>query len=266
MPQPPQNLRSIEALLEIMRTLRDPQHGCPWDRAQTFETIAPYTIEEAYEIAEAIAHGDRAALKAELGDLLFQTVYHAQIASEEGAFSFDDVVEAIADKLVRRHPHVFADTRIETPQQQNEAWEAMKASERAASGQKSALDDVPLALPALMRAEKLQNRAARVGFEWPETKSVILKLREELEELAREVENGSSERAAKEFGDVLFVLVNLARRLRIDSETALRATNTKFERRFRHLEEQCRAAGRDVRSVSLAELEAMWRKAKAVAP
>jgi len=259
---PPKNLRDIGTLLEIMRTLRAPDGGCPWDRAQTFETIALFTIEEAYEVAEAITHGDRAALKSELGDLLFQTVYHAQIATEEGAFDFADVVEAIGDKLVRRHPHVFGSARISNPDEQTQAWEQMKADERSAKGHDSLLDDVPLALPALMRADKLQNRAASAGFEWPQTQSVIAKLREEVEELAHEVEAGRTSAAAAEFGDVLFVLVNLARRLKIDSEDALRRANAKFDQRFRYIEAKCRAAGRGVRDMPLAELEALWREAK----
>jgi tetrapyrrole methylase family protein/MazG family protein/ATP diphosphatase len=262
MPSPPTDLRSIDALLAIMRTLRAPDGGCPWDLEQTFETIAPYTIEEAYEVAEAIALGDRTALKNELGDLLFQTVYHAQLASEEGAFGFADVVAAIAEKLVRRHPHVFATAEIKTANDQNAAWEAMKAAERGAKGQAGPLDDVPLALPALMRAQKLQDRAARVGFEWPQTASVLAKLREEIEELAREVEAGRRDKAGAEFGDVLFVLVNLARRLGVDAEDALRHSNSKFETRFRFIEERCRASGRQMSEAPLAELEELWREAK----
>jgi tetrapyrrole methylase family protein/MazG family protein/ATP diphosphatase len=262
MPSPPADLRSIEALLAIMRSLRSPDGGCPWDREQSFETIAPYTIEEAYEVAEAIAHGDRTALKNELGDLLFQTVYHAQLAAEEGAFTFADVVAAIAEKLVRRHPHVFGSASIKSADDQNKAWEAMKAGERSARGQASPLDDVPLALPALMRAQKLQGRAARVGFEWPQTQSVIAKLREEIEEFSREVEAGECDAAAAEFGDVLFVLVNLARRLGVDAEDALRRANSKFETRLRHIAERCRASGREMSDVPLAELEALWREAK----
>jgi tetrapyrrole methylase family protein/MazG family protein/ATP diphosphatase len=263
---PPTDLRSIEALLAIMRRLRSPDGGCSWDREQTFETIAPYTIEEAHEVAEAIAHGDRAALKNELGDLLFQTVYHAQLASEEGAFNFADVVAAIAEKLVRRHPHVFGTTEIKTANDQSAAWEAMKVGERSAKGQASPLDDVPLALPALMRAQKLQARAARVGFEWPQTQSVIAKLREEIEELAREVEAGRRDEAGAEFGDVLFVLVNLARRLGVDAEDALRRANTKFETRFAFIAQRCRASGRQMSAVPLAELEALWREAKVESP
>ncbi len=226
------------------------------------ESIAPYTIEEAYEVAEAIGKGDRTALKSELGDLLFQSVYHAQLASEEGAFGFDDVVEAIATKLVRRHPHVFGSASVSTAAEQTVSWEALKAAERGAAGHQGLLDDVPLALPALLRSDKLQGRAARAGFEWPETASVMAKLREEVEEFAHEVEAGDQAKAAEEFGDVLFVLVNLARRLKVDSEEALRLANAKFERRFRYIEEKCRAEGRRVSDKTLGELEAMWREAK----
>jgi tetrapyrrole methylase family protein/MazG family protein/ATP diphosphatase len=265
MPAPPENLRSIEALLAIMRALRDPATGCPWDREQSFETIAPYTIEEAYEVADAIDRGDTAALEGELGDLLFQTVYHAQIAAEAGAFTFADVVEAIAEKLVRRHPHVFGSAGIRSARDQNTAWEAMKAGERRAQGQAGALDDVPLALPALLRATKLQNRAAREGFQWRNTGRIVEKLREELGELAREIEAGAREKAEAEFGDVLFVLVNLARQIDIDAEDALRQTNAKFEARFRYVEARCRAAGRELRDVPLGELEALWLEAKSAA-
>lgn len=265
MPAPPNDLRSIDALLAIMRALRDPQNGCPWDREQTFATVAPYTIEEAYEVADAIDRGDASALKGELGDLLFQAVYHAQIAAEAGAFDFADVVEAIAAKLVRRHPHVFGDADIKTARDQNNAWEAMKAGERRAQGQAGALDDVPLALPALLRATKLQNRAAREGFQWRDIGRIVEKLREELGELAREIEAGSREKAASEFGDVLFVLVNLARQIDLDAEDALRRTNAKFEARFRYVEARCREMGRDMRDVPLAELEALWQEAKEAA-
>jgi tetrapyrrole methylase family protein/MazG family protein/ATP diphosphatase len=261
MPAPPQDLRDIETLLAIMRALRAPG-GCPWDREQTFETIAPYTIEEAYEVAQAIEDGDRRALKAELGDLLFQVVYHAQMAAEEGSFQFVDVVEAIADKLVRRHPHVFGDANIKTADEQTRSWEAMKAEERDARGAASLMDDVPRALPALLRAQKLQARAARSGFEWVEFKPILAKLAEETAELTRAVEAGKLDEVAAEFGDVLFVMVNLARRLDVDPENALRLTNAKFERRFRFIEDRCAASGRAMTEVPLEELESLWREAK----
>jgi tetrapyrrole methylase family protein/MazG family protein/ATP diphosphatase len=258
---PPRDLRKIDSLLQIMRALRA-SDGCPWDREQTFATIAPYTIEEAYEVADAIRRTDLRALKGELGDLLFQAVYHAQIAEEEGAFSFADVVEAIAEKLIRRHPHVFGTARIETPADQTRSWEHLKAEERGQAGHKSVLDDVPLALPALSRAEKLMKRAARVGFFWDKTESVVAKIREETEELVREVERGEIDKAKSEFGDTLFVLANLARHLGIDPEEALRSSNAKFESRFRYIEDDLREQHRTVEGTPLAELEALWREAK----
>lgn len=261
--EPPKDLRNIDALLEIMRVLRAP-NGCPWDREQDFASIAPYTIEEAYEVADAIDRKDFSALKSELGDLLFQAVYHAQIASEERLFSFADVVEAVAEKMIRRHPHIFGSAKLETAADQTVHWEVVKAAERGRAGHKSVLDDVPLALPALLRAEKLMKRAARVGFFWQEPENVIAKIREETEELVQEVERGEKEKAAEEFGDVLFVLANLARHLGIDPEESLRRTNAKFERRFRFIEDRVREAGRTVEGTPLEELEALWREAKRV--
>jgi MazG family protein len=259
--EPPKDLKNIDALLEIMRVLRAPD-GCPWDREQNFASIAPYTIEEAYEVADAIDRKDFAALKSELGDLLFQAVYHAQMADEEQLFSFADVVQAIAEKLIRRHPHVFGSAQIETAADQTAHWEVVKAAERGHAGHKSVLDDVPLTLPALLRAEKLMKRAARVGFFWQEPKNVIAKIREETEELVQEVERGDAEKAAEEFGDVLFVLANLARHLGIDPEESLRRTNVKFERRFRFIEDRLREQGREVQGTPLGELEALWQQAK----
>jgi ATP diphosphatase len=259
--KPPTNLRSVDALVAIMRDLRAP-YGCPWDQEQTFETIAPYTIEEAYEVAEAIDQGDLGALKVELGDLLFQVVYHARLAEEAGAFRFDDVVEAIADKLIRRHPHVFGDTEIGSSEAQTKAWEELKAAERGAAGHESVLDDVPHALPALARADKLMRRAARVGFFWDEMPSVVAKIREETEELIAEVERGDEDKARDEFGDTLFVLANLGRRLGIDPEEALRRSNAKFERRFRHMEDWLRAEGRQMSGAPIDELLALWDEAK----
>ena len=262
---PPKDLTKIDALLEIMATLRGAD-GCPWDREQDFNSIAPYTIEEAYEVADAIDKRDLKALKSELGDLLFQVVYHAQMASEldaqSGRFSFPDIVQSIAEKLIRRHPHVYGDSSIETAADQTRCWEHLKAAERALKGHKSVLDDVPLALPALARAEKLMKRAARVGFFWDKTENVIAKIREETEELVTEVERGERDKAASEFGDTLFVLANLARHLEIDPEEALRRSNAKFERRFRYIEERLGAEGREVKDTPLPELEALWRKAK----
>ncbi len=255
----------IDRLLEIMKRLRDPATGCPWDREQNFATIAPYTVEEAYEVSEAIRLGDRSALRDELGDLLFQVVYHAQMAAEVGDFGFDDVVGAISDKMIRRHPHVFADAIIASAAAQSEAWEAQKARERAEKNQaEGALDGVPLALPALIRADKLQRRAARVGFDWPEAAQVLDKLSEEIGELRREIAEASGHaRLEDELGDVLFALVNLARHLGVDAEAALRSTNGKFERRFRTIEARLKSRGTQVEDTDLATLEKLWQEAKA---
>lgn len=253
----------IARLLDVMARLRDPQGGCPWDLEQTFATIAPYTIEEAYEVAEAIAHDDMAALKDELGDLLFQAVYHAQMASEVGAFTFADVVAAITDKMIRRHPHVFGAARIDTASAQTAAWEEMKAQERAAKQQTSVLDGVPLALPALTRAVKLQKRAGRVGFDWRDVRPVLAKLREEIDELEAEIAAAAPAASIEEeFGDMLFVMANLARHLDFDPEQALRAANAKFERRFRAIEERLAARGIDAKDCTLGELDAEWNAVK----
>jgi ATP diphosphatase len=261
------NLHNIRRLLDIMARLRDPEGGCPWDVEQTFDTIAPYTIEEAYEVADAIQRGDSADLRDELGDLLLQVVFHARIAEEAGLFAFEDVAGAIADKMVRRHPHVFGDETVETEAAQRIAWEDVKAAERAEKARgapASVLDDVPLALPALLRAEKLQKRAARVGFDWAEAAPILAKIEEEIAELRHEMESGGGKaRLADEMGDLLFVAVNLARHLRLDPETALRGTNAKFERRFRRIEALCRESGRDPDAMSLDELDAFWGRAKA---
>jgi len=251
----------IEELRQTMARLRAPD-GCPWDREQNFASIAPYTIEEAYEVADAIDRRDFSALKSELGDLLFQAVYHAQMAEEDQLFSFPDIVQSIAEKLIRRHPHVFGSAKIETAADQTAHWEVVKAAERGHAGHKSVLDDVPLALPALLRAEKLMKRAARVGFFWDKPESVIAKIREETEELVQEVERGDRQKAAEEFGDVLFVFANLARHLDINPEEALRQTNLKFERRFRFIEDHLREQGREVQGTPLSELEALWQAAK----
>ena len=258
---------AIEKLLGIMARLRDPQGGCPWDREQNFATIAPYTIEEAYEVADAIGRGDMAALKDELGDLLFQVVFYAQMAREAGIFAFDDVVAAIGDKMVRRHPHVFGDADIRSEPEQRRAWEAHKAAERgeadAEDGAASVLAGVARALPALMRAEKLQKRAARVGFDWPDREPVFDKIGEEIAELrAALADGGAPDRLEDEIGDLLFAVANLARHLQIDPEVALRRGNDKFERRFRAIEDRLRAAGKTPEECSLDELEAHWQAAK----
>jgi MazG family protein len=258
----------LARLLAVMAWLRDRQHGCPWDIEQTFRTIAPYTIEEAYEVADAIERNDLRALKEELGDLLLQVVYHAQMASEAGAFTFADVAAAIADKMVDRHPHVFGDAHVATAEAQTESWEARKATERAAKATTAGtLDGVARALPALLRAEKLQKRAARVGFDWKQTGPVIDKIEEELGELRAElaVETIDPERLGDELGDVLFAVANLARHCKVDPEVALRATNDKFERRFRHIERRLADVGRTPSEATLEEMEALWQEAKSAA-
>jgi nucleoside triphosphate diphosphatase len=258
----------LPRLLDIMARLRDPDHGCPWDREQSFASIAPYTIEEAYEVAEACERADSAALKDELGDLLFQVVFHARMAEEAGLFAFNDVAGTIADKMVRRHPHVFGDAAIATAAAQTTAWEEHKAAERRAKAAasdvpESALDGVGVALPALARAEKLQRRAARVGFDWPDLPPILAKIEEEIAELRHEIDTGADQaRIVDEVGDLLFAVVNLARRLDADSEQALRGTCRKFERRFRRVEALLAAAGTSTEQASLDEMEAQWRKAK----
>lgn len=255
----------MEALLEIMRRLRDPHSGCPWDIEQTFETIAPYTIEEAYEVADAIREGDMGDLKAELGDLLLQVVYHAQMADEAGHFNFENVAEAIGTKMVRRHPHVFGDAEVRDAEQQTVAWEELKAQERAENGgtAPSVLADVPRALPALKRAAKLQKRAARVGFDWPDKSHVFDKITEELGELKEAVGLGTDKaHMAEELGDLLFVLANLARHLAIDPETALDNANAKFIRRFGRVEALLGEAGRAPEHSDLDEMDALWNRAK----
>jgi ATP diphosphatase len=258
----------IEDLLELMKRLRDPREGCPWDLEQTCRTIAPHTIEEAYEVVEAIEADDPGALRDELGDLLFQVVFYAQITAEDGAFGFDDVVEAIIEKMIRRHPHVFGDATVATAEDQTRAWEAHKEAEwRAKSGSsapESALSGVTSALPAATRAVKLQKRAARVGFDWPDWRPVFAKIDEEIEELRAEVEGGVAvERIAEEIGDVLFALTNLARHLKVDPETALRGTNRRFERRFRRVEALLAEAGTTTEQAGIEEMEKCWQIAKA---
>jgi MazG family protein len=258
----------IGRLLRVMARLRDPESGCPWDLEQSFATVAPYTIEEAYEVADAIGRGDMAELEGELGDLLLQVVYHAQMAKEAGQFDFDAVADGIAAKMVRRHPHVFGDDTVAGAAAQTRAWEATKAAERqqkaAARGARHGLlDDVPLALPALVRAQKLQRRAARVGFDWPELAPVLAKVEEELDEVRAEIGAGAAaNRLAGELGDLLFAVVNLARHLGVDGEAALRATNAKFERRFAAIERSLAGDGRRLEDASLDEMEALWQRAK----
>lgn len=250
-------------LLEIMRRLRDPETGCPWDIEQNFETIAPYTIEEAYEVADAIARKEWSDLEGELGDLLLQTVYHTQMGSENGVFSFDSVVRNISDKMVARHPHVFGnESREKSAEQQTADWEKIKAAERAGKAQTRTLDGVAIGLPALMRAVKLQKRAARVGFDWPETDQVIDKIREEAEELKEAQAKMSQEKITEEFGDLLFVIANLARHLNIDPEEALRNANTKFTRRFEHIEDALSARNATPSDSTLEEMDALWDDAK----
>ena len=252
--------RSLARLLGIMRRLRDPAHGCPWDREQDFASIAPYTIEEAYEVAEAIAHGEPGALEAELGDLLFQVVFHAQLGAERQWFDFASVADAIASKLTERHPHVFADARIDSEAEQNRAWEEHKARERAARGQRGAseLADVPLALPALSRAAKLGKRAGRLGFDWPDAQGVRAKIDEEL----RETEEASAARRADELGDLLFAAANWARHLQVDPEEALRLANAKFERRFRAMEALAATRQLVLKSLTAAAWDELWNEVK----
>lgn len=256
----PAPLPNMQRLLDIMARLRDKDAGCPWDIEQNFTTIAPYTIEEAYEVADAIQKGDMQELRSELGDLLLQVVFHSQMAREEGLFDFEAVAESIADKMIARHPHVFGDMQIGSAAEQTANWENIKAAERSrkpSSG--SILADIPAALPALMRAIKLQNRAARVGFDWPDREQVYSKLAEELQEVR---DASTPDEQAEEIGDLLFVVANLARHLSVDAEDALRAANRKFERRFSYIETQMQAQGRTLEHSTLDEMEALWVEAK----
>jgi MazG family protein len=259
---------ATSALLELMARLRDPVNGCPWDREQTFATIAPFTIEEAYEVADAIDRGDQGQLRDELGDLLFQIVFHSRLAQERGWFDFAAVATSIHDKLVRRHPHVFAGAPAEGLEAQTRNWEELKARERAEvaarqqSSDSSALADVPQALPALARAAKLGRRAARVGFDWQEPGQVRDKVIEELAEVDAALAQESHERVTEEVGDLLFAIANWTLHLKIDPEEALRAANAKFERRFRQMEALAGSRGAQLKSLSAAEWDALWRKAK----
>ena len=264
---PMSDTEPMKRLLGIMARLRDPERGCPWDREQDFASIAPYTIEEAYEVAEAIAENDMASLKDELGDLLFQVVFHARMAEERSAFTFADVAEAIADKMLRRHPHVFGDAAIGDAAAQTVAWEEHKAKERKARNAhrpQSALDGVGAALPALTRAEKIQKRAARVGFDWPAAAPILDKIEEEIGELRAELESGApADRVEDELGDLFFALANLARRLDLDAEGALRRATAKFERRFHGMEALAAADGETLAGQPLAALDALWERVKA---
>ena len=257
---------TIDDLLRIMATLRDPARGCPWALEQTFETIAPYTIEEAYEVADAIDRRDYAHLRDELGDLLLQVVFHAQMAQEAGHFDFGDVVAAISNKMIARHPHVFADATFASVEEQTAAWERIKAGERRAKGDAdaSALAGISRGMPEWQRALKLQQRAARVGFDWPSVDPVFEKLHEELDEVRAEFSAGAdAQRLNDEIGDVLFVCVNLARHARVDVSSALRHANAKFERRFRRMEACAAEAGEGLAGKGLAEQDALWDRAKA---
>ncbi len=262
---------ALSRLLEIMARLRNPDGGCPWDLEQTFATIAPYTIEEAYEVEDAIARGDMAGLKDELGDLLLQVVFHSRMAEEAGHFAFEDVAAGIADKMIRRHPHVFGSVEADRPDQVSANWETIKAAERAAKAAKSIEGDdgisavlagVTSGLPGLTRAVKLQNRAARVGFDWPDKAPVIDKIKEELAELEAEIASGDVEKSHEEFGDFLFVIANLARHLKLDPEECLRAANRKFERRFSNMERILEQSGKKLADCDLNTMDGAWNQAK----
>ena len=255
--------KGMPRLLEIMRALRDPENGCPWDIEQNFNTIAPYTIEEAYEVADAIERENWEDLKIELGDLLLQTVYHTQMAEEENLFNFNDIVNQISEKMIQRHPHVFGnENRNKTASQQVKDWEAIKAEERLKKNQTGILDDVALNLPALLRSLKLQKRAARVGFDWPKISQVLEKIDEETKELIEAKKTETQERVNEEFGDLMFSIVNLGRHLKVDPEEALKQTNRKFITRFKFVEDSIRSQGKKIEDTSLEEMETLWQQAK----
>ena len=255
--------KGMPRLLEIMRALRDPENGCPWDIEQNFNTIAPYTIEEAYEVADAIERENWDDLKNELGDLLLQTVYHTQMAEEEDRFNFNDVVNEISEKMIQRHPHVFGnENRNKTASQQVKDWESIKAEERLKKNQAGILDDVALNLPALVRSLKLQKRAARVGFDWPNISQVLDKIDEETKELIEAKKTEPQERISEEFGDLMFSIVNLGRHLKVDPEEALKQTNRKFITRFNFVESSIRSQGKKIEDTSLEEMETLWKQAK----
>lgn len=262
-------MQSIQQLIEIMRALRDPKSGCPWDLEQNFQSLIPYTIEEAYEVADAIERNDLDDIKSELGDLLFQIVFYSQLATEQQSFNFNDVVQAICDKLTRRHPHVFADAKINNAEEQTKEWEKLKQQERKAKAATSRsllshLDDVSRTLPSLMRAEKLQKRAAREGFDWPNVKGVMAKVYEELDEVQQEIDAEVQDQAKleDEIGDLFFSCINLSRHAGVDAEQSLRKANLKFERRFRALEKIANSSDFQVKDMSINELESLWRKVK----
>lgn len=261
---------TLADLILLMAILRDKQHGCPWDVEQTFATIAPYTIEEAYEVADAIVRGDLYDLKDELGDLLLQVVYHAQMAEEAGEFNFSDVADAVSRKMIRRHPHIFGNEEVKAALQVRGMWDRIKAEEAAeraaakgsAQIRESALDGVPLNLPALTRSVKIQKRAAKTGFDWTEAIQILAKLKEEINEFEEEIISNNQEKMQEEYGDVLFVMANLGRRLSIDPEQALSEANAKFSRRFYHIEKRLRDLKRPIEDASLEEMEALWEEAK----
>lgn len=257
-------MTKIDALINVMKRLRDPENGCPWDKVQSFETIAPYTIEEAYEVADAIQTGDMKGLREELGDLLLQVVYHAQMADEQNLFDFNDVASDIATKMISRHPHVFGEKHAESPADVNQLWDAQKDQEKRRTGKvkDSILDDVPLALPAIMRAQKLQKRAARVGFEWENAVDVLTKLEEEIAEIRVAIGNKNPAEIQDELGDMLFCVVNFGRMLDVDCEQALRQTNQKFERRFKGIERELKAINKRPEDATLDEMEALWVQEK----
>lgn len=259
-------MEAIQRLLDIMGQLRDPQHGCPWDLRQTYSTIVPYTLEEAYEVADTVQRGDMGELRDELGDLLFQIVFYSQIAKEEGHFDFNDVASSICDKMIRRHPHVFSDAQYHDDAQLRHAWEQQKSEERAqhsASGRASHLDGIAHALPALMRAEKLQKRAARVGFDWPDAQGALDKVSEELDEVRDEMVKNNQEYLQQELGDLLFSIVNVVRLVGMDAEQTLSSANAKFERRFRAMESALHEEGNaNIQGLSLEVLDNAWERVK----
>jgi len=259
-------LEQLDRIIDIMRRLRDPETGCPWDVEQDFSTIAPYTIEEAYEVADAVQRGNTDDIRDELGDLLLQVVFQSRIAEEAGLFTLADVARSISDKMVDRHPHVFGDEDRPQVEEQSGRWEAIKAAERASRGKTGVLDDVAAGLPPMLRAMKLQKRAARVGFDWTQMDDIIAKLHEETDELRSEVtrEQVNQDRVIDEVGDVLFVAVNLARRAGVDPETALMGCNSKFEQRFRYIENESEKNGYSIQDMSLDQMEALWQQAKSV--
>lgn len=264
MKKTPPNSHPIEKLIAVMAKLRDPNGGCPWDLEQDFKSIAPYTIEEAYEVADAIDNNDMLNLREELGDLLLQPIYHAQMAKEAGHFDINNVINDITEKMIHRHPHVFGDADASNPEDVNAIWDERKKLEKGKeeTDDKSAIDGVPMALPALLRAQKLQKKAAKTGFEWPSTVEVLDKLTEELQEMREALQNNDKENQIEEFGDILFVLANFARMLDINAEEALRQCNAKFEKRFKGMEEDFKSQNRTINEANLAEMTEAWNDQK----